>query len=248
MNATVISGAARGGRDRRAGSGFDLWHELGMLGERGDVAGADPTRRQDRASGTNAAMSPVDPPQQGADQGEAARGEEIPQSTVDRGAAYAGQIAGFDPLTGLVNRRGFLVLLDVELPLAAGTGLPMAIVCLDVRHLRDINRRYGTAAGDAVLCEIATRFARLANSSVLAARVGGDEFAALLLEVGDDLQVDQQVHRFVADCAGVIQFGAELIAFQVTGGASRVPLHSDPDTALLRAEIALDWARGARQR
>jgi GGDEF domain-containing protein len=99
-----------------------------------------------------------------------------------------------------------------------------------------------------VLREIATRLARLANSSMLTARIGGDEFAALLLDVGDDLQVEQQIHRLVADCAGVIQIGTELIAFQVAAGASRVPLHCDPDTALLRAEIALDGARGARSR
>lgn len=91
------------------------------------------------------------------------------------------QIADSDPLTGLANRRAFLDALGRRLGDPAAP--PFSLALLDLDGFKPINDTFGHAAGDAVLVEVAERL-RAFPPGVLAARIGGDEFA-LILETGD---------------------------------------------------------------
>lgn len=85
-----------------------------------------------------------------------------------------------DPLTGLSNRRGLSLAMQAALHIAHHQGQHIGIATLDVDKLKPINDRYGHAAGDELLREVARRLrgvARRANDSV--ARLGGDEFAVI---------------------------------------------------------------------
>ncbi len=85
-----------------------------------------------------------------------------------------------DPLTGLLNRRGFEELMEVELARARRTGRPLSLMIADLDHFKRLNDRGGHAAGDAAL----QRFAAVARSCSrrvdVLGRLGGEEFALLL--------------------------------------------------------------------
>jgi len=87
-----------------------------------------------------------------------------------------------DPLTGLYNRQGFLVLGEQFLRFADQTGRQLALVCADVDGLGEINRKFGLKDGDAVLQRVAGAMIEAFKQSNLIARVGGDEFASMCLD------------------------------------------------------------------
>jgi diguanylate cyclase (GGDEF)-like protein len=92
-----------------------------------------------------------------------------------------------DDLTGLYNRRGFLVLGLQTLKLARRAGQAALLFFLDVDHLKDINDRNGHAAGDECLLSCAQVLRDTFRDSDIIARFGGDEFAVLALETnGND--------------------------------------------------------------
>jgi diguanylate cyclase (GGDEF)-like protein len=79
-----------------------------------------------------------------------------------------------DPLTGLANRRHLQRLMAERL--AAGQALQGQLYLLDLDHFKRINDRYGHAAGDAVLMEVARRLQAVVREHDLVARWGGEEF------------------------------------------------------------------------
>ncbi len=85
-----------------------------------------------------------------------------------------------DALTGLLNRRGFEAQIGFALALAARNLQPLSVVTLDVDHFKRINDRYGHAVGDAVLQRLARLLPEHLRASDIVARVGGEEFVALL--------------------------------------------------------------------
>src|SRR3546814_8329183 len=84
------------------------------------------------------------------------------------------ELAERDPLTGLLNRRGFVDRTETAL---AGAGHSFGLLLIDVDHFKAINDRYGHDAGDRVLRRLADRLVELAGSTAHAARLGGEEFA-----------------------------------------------------------------------
>ena len=90
------------------------------------------------------------------------------------------QRADTDPLTGLLNRSGFLALAARERAIADRTHTPLTVAVLDLNGFKLINDRMGHAAGDRVLAELGREWqARLRAGDILA-RHGGDEFVLLL--------------------------------------------------------------------
>ena len=83
-----------------------------------------------------------------------------------------------DPLTGLLNRRGFESVLERALTTATPASRP-AVVLLDLDHLKRLNDVHGHQAGDAALRLLGERLAHAARADDHAARVGGDEFAVV---------------------------------------------------------------------
>ncbi|HZF43934.1 MAG TPA: EAL domain-containing protein [Sphingomonadaceae bacterium] len=80
-----------------------------------------------------------------------------------------------DYVTGLLNRRGFVLALEASLNYG-----PVALVILDLDHFKRINDTYGHAAGDGILHAIADVLRETAPPTAEIARLGGDEFAILL--------------------------------------------------------------------
>jgi diguanylate cyclase (GGDEF)-like protein len=89
-----------------------------------------------------------------------------------------------DPLTGLLNRRGFEELAAIELERAGRYGRPVAFALVDLDRFKEVNDRFGHAQGDAVLQVVGEELARL-RASDLAVRLGGDEFGLLMPETDE---------------------------------------------------------------
>jgi diguanylate cyclase (GGDEF)-like protein len=87
-----------------------------------------------------------------------------------------------DPLTGLINRREFEKRLASMMGALAGGGRQHAICYLDLDHLDMVNDTCGHRAGDAVLRQVAARLQTLVRGTDVLARMGGDQFAALLTD------------------------------------------------------------------
>jgi len=95
-----------------------------------------------------------------------------------------------DELTGLLNRRGFLAQASRRLRRAAHERRAASLFCLDVDGMKTINQRLGHAAGDTALQESATLLRHVFRESDLLARLGGDAFAVLSLDVMETQQAD----------------------------------------------------------
>ena len=88
------------------------------------------------------------------------------------------RLADFDPLTGLLNRRGLRSRLErlTRPPVAGRTLSNVAVAVLDLDEFKLINDRHGHQVGDEVLAEVARRIHTVAGAGALVARTGGEEF------------------------------------------------------------------------
>ncbi len=90
------------------------------------------------------------------------------------------ELAAKDELTGLLNKRSFLVNLAGEVARARRHERPLALAILDLDGFKQVNDRGGHMAGDRVLAEAAGRLGALVRTGEHMARVGGDEFGWIL--------------------------------------------------------------------
>ncbi|WP_439574687.1 diguanylate cyclase [Phreatobacter sp.] len=120
-------------------------------------------------------------------------------------------LARHDALTGLTNRTGLIQALEERLAGRPGEpGARLAVLYLDLDGFKQVNDRFGHAAGDAVLRVVAERLNAVARAGDVTARIGGDEFVLIADEV---------------DAAGALAMGERLIGriattYALGGGAS----------------------------
>ena len=137
-----------------------------------------------------------------------------------------------DPLTGLLNRRAFEELLELELERAARAGRPISVIVGDIDGFRAINERHGHAAGDIALQAIAQNALKWKRRIDLAARIGGEEFALLLPETDERgafivaERLRRATHRSFVDSGPGVAFSF---------GVATAPAHAADGVGLLRA-------------
>jgi diguanylate cyclase (GGDEF)-like protein len=129
------------------------------------------------------------------------------------------RMALVDSLTGLANRRVAEGRLASEAARSARYGHPLTVISFDLDKFKQINDTYGHAAGDKVLKEFAGRLSAATRKSDMAARMGGDEFLALLPEcTGDHVQtLLDRMRPMETEYAGVkipICFSAGWVAYE----------------------------------
>lgn len=85
-----------------------------------------------------------------------------------------------DPLSGLLNRRGFEERGLLLLERCGKANVPVALVLADLDHFKALNDRHGHAAGDRVITDFAVKLRTATGARGVAGRIGGEEFAVLL--------------------------------------------------------------------
>lgn len=95
-------------------------------------------------------------------------------------------LARTDPLTGLVNRRGFDEALAREHARSRRGAGPMALLLVDIDHFKRVNDRYGHLAGDDLLAATASTLISHVRAGDVLGRFGGEEFVALLPGAGQE--------------------------------------------------------------
>ena len=155
--------------------------------------------------------------------------------------------ADVDPLTEVLNRRGFERDLKRSLAYVKRYGPSAALLYLDLDGFKAVNDRHGHAAGDAVLKAVATVLNRHVRASDVVARLGGDEFAVLLWNIGEQdvakkaLAIEAVIARTTANHAGVI------LAVGASAGAARLLPLDQPHEVLERADRAMYERKAARK-
>jgi diguanylate cyclase (GGDEF)-like protein len=98
----------------------------------------------------------------------------------DRAVTVHKTAASVDPLSGMLNRRGFTEASNLVIEREAAAGRPVTVMIFDIDHFKGINDRFGHPAGDEMLKLFSTVVVSNLRISDLSGRIGGEEFAALL--------------------------------------------------------------------
>jgi len=152
-----------------------------------------------------------------------------------------------DPLTGIANRRALLARAEYEVGRHARLGHSFALVMLDLDGFKGLNDRFGHAAGDDLLREVAAALTQTIRSQDTAARIGGDEFCVLAPETtGPGIE---QLQARLRDAVAGVTVGIEAVraslgtaAFPADGRRAEDLLHA-ADHRLLAAKRELPRER-----
>lgn len=148
-----------------------------------------------------------------------------------------------DDLTGLLNRKTFLLEATRLIDSDAGANGAGALLFIDADHFKSVNDTFGHAVGDAVLCELATVLGASIDEGDLAGRIGGEEFAVFLAGAGQDeaARVCDRIRRGTKAISGNVGLGA--LGITVSVGASMHRPRQALDSLLMAADRNLYIAK-----
>ncbi|MGI8632083.1 MAG: bifunctional diguanylate cyclase/phosphohydrolase [Solirubrobacterales bacterium] len=147
-----------------------------------------------------------------------------------------------DPLTGLLNHRAFQERLAAELRRAERERYLVSIVALDVDYFKQLNDRWGHAAGDKALRSLAQAIKGELRPSDICGRVGGDEF--VLGIVRSDADDAEQVVERLRETVASMEVGPAGETMTISAGISEFPKHSLAQEELMHlADGAMYWAK-----
>jgi diguanylate cyclase (GGDEF)-like protein len=152
-----------------------------------------------------------------------------------------------DPLTGLLNRRGFSRALERALAFVRRYGATAALVYLDLDHFKPINDRHGHAAGDWALGRAARLIAGSVRASDVAARVGGDEMAVLLWNVSEAQALGKARALEALIDSEPFEHKGKRLALGLSAGVAMLGADETVEAALARADEAMYARKRARR-
>lgn len=156
------------------------------------------------------------------------------------------QLANYDTLTGLPNRKYFNEELSRELHKALRSSRDLLLMFLDLDHFKAINDSLGHEAGDALLIKVSEIVSKLLRDGDIFCRLGGDEFTIIISEGGDDVsytatciaeRIIEELQEPIAIEEWNVQTGVSIgIADAKSANYSAAVLISNADLAMYRAK------------
>lgn len=154
------------------------------------------------------------------------------------------QMAYYDALTGLPNRRMLLDRLQKAIPQAQRKDEKLALLFLDLDRFKDINDSRGHSCGDQILRAVAEQLEKLIRSSDTLARLGGDEFVFLLTKVETERDIGIVAEKILATIREPIQLEECQVHITTSIGISVFPTDGEDSEVLLKgADMALYAAK-----
>ncbi|MCC8956103.1 GGDEF domain-containing protein [Bradyrhizobium sp. Pear77] len=160
----------------------------------------------------------------------------------DRAVAVHKTAASIDPLSGMLNRRGFTEACTRVIEREATAGRPVTVMIFDLDHFKSINDRFGHPAGDEILKLFSAVVVNSLRISDLSGRIGGEEFAALLpCSLEEGVLVAERVREAFENSNITCEDGAvdTTVSIGVAGGPAGTELEvllASADTALYQAK------------
>lgn len=149
-----------------------------------------------------------------------------------------------DPLTGLANRTLYFDRLRQAMAQAVRDRRQVALVMLDLDHFKSVNDAHGHHAGDEVLRKVASGLGRGLRSTDTFARIGGDEFAWVLPNVGGRQSAMLMLVKLLGSVPVTVKVGKTAIDVGVSAGLALFPDDGDDiDTLMGVADVELYAAK-----
>ncbi|EPJ92500.1 TPR repeat- GGDEF/EAL domain-containing signaling protein [Pseudomonas psychrophila] len=166
-------------------------------------------------------------------------------SQLDQARASLQQVAHYDPLTNLINRRGFNQLFAEKLIDCTARNSKLAVMFLDIDHFKRINDSLGHDAGDELLKVIAARIKHATRShDDVVARFGGDEFC-ILINLSHHDEAQSMGHRIMLKLKEPIELSGRQMVMTTSIGISVFPQDGITSAELLKhADLALYQSKG----
>ena len=131
--------------------------------------------------------------------------------------------ANFDTLTGLPNRRMLRERLGQALRNSADTGIPLAVLFIDLDDFKEVNDALGHDVGDRLLIDAAQRIAQCVSPRDTVARMGGDEFTVVLKDASDGAALEQLLNNILTLLARVFDLHNEQVFVSASIGVALYP-------------------------
>jgi diguanylate cyclase (GGDEF)-like protein/PAS domain S-box-containing protein len=154
--------------------------------------------------------------------------------------------ANFDFLTGLPNRRLFRDRLEQDVKHAERTGLPFALLFIDLDRFKEVNDLLGHDAGDMLLHEAAVRIQARVRAADTIARLGGDEFTVVLTELTDVGHVAVTAQELIDELARPFPLLQDMAHISASIGITIFPQDATtPENLVRNADQAMYVAKSA---
>lgn len=163
------------------------------------------------------------------------------------------QLAYFDPLTGLPNRRLLIDRLNQIMAASIRSHQYAALLMLDLDNFKDLNDSHGHDVGDELLCNVAKRLQSSLRQEDTVTRLGGDEFVVIAVSLGDDEITAGKLAKKISDNiraslsepfllkdGNVKHYSSSSIGVTLFQGNETAP-----DTLLKQADVAMYQAKSA---
>jgi diguanylate cyclase (GGDEF)-like protein/PAS domain S-box-containing protein len=157
-----------------------------------------------------------------------------------------GYLVEHDPLTGLLNRRGFVRELAHQMAYARRYGNGGAVLFLDIDDFKYVNDTLGHSTGDEVISDLARIVGKRLRETDIFARLGGDEFAVLLPDaaLGEAETVSASLLEAVREGCGVSLGEGRAVTMSVgIAGFDEPGMELTPDDILVDADVAMYSAK-----
>jgi diguanylate cyclase (GGDEF)-like protein/PAS domain S-box-containing protein len=142
--------------------------------------------------------------------------------------------ANFDALTQLPNRNMFTDRLNQEIIKSKRSGSKFALLFIDLDHFKEVNDTLGHNAGDLLLVEVSERLKVILRETDTVARIGGDEFTALLCNIYSLADVENIAGKLIQAIEMPFYINNESIFISASIGITVFPDHSEKMIELLR--------------